>query len=91
MRFHVFDVVVLNELFDATDRRRTAFSFIWRDLMTTRRRSSWPLSADSGRWITWPHSTERHIVINLQNIDEMEDHQEGIADNKASITSSWRR
>jgi len=87
MRFHVFDVVVLNELFDATDpQANSVLLYLEEMLMTTRRRFFVALLSARFRTMDNMAAFNRsvNIVINLQNIDEMgKIIKKGIADNKA--------
>jgi len=59
MRFHIFDVVVLDELFDTADRKANAvLQYLDGMAMTTRRRFFVALlSKSSARWTTWLPST----------------------------------
>jgi CheY-like chemotaxis protein len=87
MRFHVFDVVVLNELFDAADPQANSVLHYLADMpMTTRRRFFVALVSSQFRTMdnmaAFNHSV--NIVINLKNIDEMgKIIKQGDADNKA--------
>jgi len=87
MRFHVFDVVVLNELFDADDpQANSVLLYLEEMLMTTRRRFFVALLSARFRTMDNMAAFNRsvNIVINLQNIDEMgKIIKKGIADNKA--------
>jgi len=87
MRFHLFDVVVLNELFDAADPQANGvLRYLEGMAMTTRRRFFVALL--SARFRTMDNmaafNQSVNIVINLKNIDEAgKIIKQGVADNKA--------
>jgi CheY-like chemotaxis protein len=87
MRFHIFDVVVLNELFDADDPQANDVLHYLADMsMTTRRRFFVALISSQYRTMdnmaAFNHSV--NIVINLKNMDDMgKIINQGVADNRA--------
>jgi DNA-binding NtrC family response regulator len=87
MRFHVFDVVVLNELFDAADPQANGVLCYLEDMpMTTRRRFFVALVSSQFRTMDnmAAFNGSVNIIINLKNIDEMgKIIKQGVADNKA--------
>jgi hypothetical protein len=87
MRFHVFDVVVLNELFDTVDpQTNSVHQYLEGMAMTTRRRFFVALVGEPFRTMDNMAAFNRsvNIVINLKNIDEAgKIIKQGIADNKA--------
>jgi CheY-like chemotaxis protein len=87
MRFHVFDVIILNELFDTADPQANGvLTYLEEMPMATRRRSFVALLSARFRTMDNMAAFNRsvNIVINLQNIDEMgKIIKKGIADNKA--------
>jgi CheY-like chemotaxis protein len=87
MRFHVFDVVVLNELFDVADpQANSVLNYLEDMLMTTRRRFFVVLVSSQFRTMDNMAAFNRsvNIVINLRNIDEMgKIIKQGVAENKA--------
>jgi CheY-like chemotaxis protein len=87
MRFHVFDVVVLNELFDAADPQANGVLRYLEDMpMTTRRRFFVALVSSQFRTMDnmAAFNGSVNIIINLKNIDEMgKIIKQGVADNKA--------
>ena len=87
MRFHVFDVVVLNERFDAEDpEANDVLHYLENMAMATRRRFFVALIGDSFRTMDNMAAFNRsvNIVINLKSIDEVgKIIKQGVADNKA--------
>jgi CheY-like chemotaxis protein len=87
MRFHVFDVVVLNELFDTADPLANGvLHYLEGMAMTTRRRFFVALVSAQFRTMDNMAAFNRsvNIVINLKNIDDMGTIiKQGVADNKA--------
>jgi hypothetical protein len=87
MRFHVFGVVVLNELFDAADpQANSVLQYLEEMPMATRRRLFVVLLSVRFRTMDNMAAFNRsvNIVINLQNIDEMgKIIKQGVAENKA--------
>jgi CheY-like chemotaxis protein len=87
MRFHVFDVVVLNERFDVTDpQANSVHRYLKGMAMSTRRRFFVALVSEKFR--TMDNMAAFHqsvnIIINLKNIDEAgKIIKQGVADNKA--------
>ncbi len=87
MRFHVFDVIILNELFDTADpQANSVLNYLEEMPMTTRRRSVVALL--SARFRTMDNmaafNQSVNIVINLKSIDEMgKIVKQGVAENKA--------
>jgi hypothetical protein len=87
MRFHIFDIVVINELFDVQDQKANAvLSYLGNMAMTTRRRFFVAL-------ISWTYQTmdkmaafnrSVNVVINIRSINDMSKIIErGVADNRA--------
>ncbi len=87
MRFHIFDVVVLNELFDATDpQTNDVFQYLKNMVMSTRRRFFVALVSDRYRTMDNMAAFNRsvNIIINRDSIDNIgEIIQQGVADNRA--------
>ena len=87
MRFHVFDVIVLNELFDAADPQANSVLLYLEEMpMTTRRRFFVALVSTRFRTMDNMAAFSRsvNVVINLKNIGELgKIIRQGIADNKA--------
>jgi DNA-binding NtrC family response regulator len=87
MRFHVFGVVVLNELFDTADSQTNdVLQYLESMAMTTRRRFF--VALISGKYRTMDNmaafNRSVNIVINLKNIDDTgKIIKQGVADNKA--------
>jgi CheY-like chemotaxis protein len=87
MRFHIFDVVVLNELFDTQDRKANAvLSYLANMAMTTRRRFFVALVSGTYRTMDKMAAFNRsvNVVINIQSIDNVAKIiKRGVADNRA--------
>jgi CheY-like chemotaxis protein len=87
MRFHIFDVVVLNELFDTADPQANGvLQYLENMAMTTRRRFFVALVSDTYRTMDNMAAFNRsvNIVINRKSIDNAgEIIKQGMADNKA--------
>jgi CheY-like chemotaxis protein len=87
MRFHVFAVVVLNELFDTADpEANDVLHYLGNLNMTTRRRIFVALVGDRYRTMDNMAAFNRsvNIVIHLKNIGEAgKIIQQGVADNRA--------
>jgi CheY-like chemotaxis protein len=87
MRFHVFDVVVLNELFDTENPETNDLLHYLENLsMTTRRRIFVALVSEKYRTMDNMAAFNRsvNIVINLKSIgDAGKIVKQGVADNKA--------
>ncbi len=87
MRFHIFDVVVLNELFDTADPQTNGvLRYLENMVMTTRRRFFVALVSDRYRTMDNMAAFNRsvNIVINRKSIDNVgEIIRQGVADNKA--------
>jgi CheY-like chemotaxis protein len=87
MRFHVFDVVIIDELFDAADPQANSVLLYLEEMpMTTRRRFFVALLSARFRTMDNMAAFNRsvNIVINIKNIDEMgKIIKQGVADNKA--------
>jgi CheY-like chemotaxis protein len=87
MRFHVFDVVVLNELFDtANPEGNSVLQYLENLNMTTRRRIFVALVSEKYRTMDNMAAFNRsvNIVINLKSIgDAGKIVKQGVADNKA--------
>lgn len=87
MRFHIFDVVVLNELFDTEDRKANAvLSYLEKMAMSTRRRFF--VALISGTYETMDRmaafNRSVNIVINIESIDNVATIiKRGVADNRA--------
>jgi hypothetical protein len=87
MRFHVFDVVVLNELFDTKDSRTNAvLSYLENMSMSTRRRFF--VALISGTYETMDRmaafNRSVNIVINIRSIDNAAKIiKRGVADHRA--------
>jgi hypothetical protein len=86
MRFHVFDVVVLNERFDTEDpQANDVLLYLENMAMATRRRFFVALIGDSCRTMDNMAAFNRsvNIVINLKSIEEVgKIIKQGVADNK---------
>jgi len=86
MRFHIFDVVVLNELFDTADPQTNGvLQYLENMVMTTRRRFFVALVSDIYRTMDNMAAFNRsvNIVINRNSIDDVgEIIKQGVADNK---------
>ncbi len=87
MRFHVFDVVVLNERFDVDDpQANSVHRYLEGMAMSTRRRFFVALVSEKFRTMDNMAAFNQsvNIVINLKNIDEAgKIIKQGVADNKA--------
>jgi len=87
MRFHIFDVVVLNELFDTADPQTNGvLRYLENMVMNTRRRFFVALVSDRYRTMDNMTAFNRsvNIVINRKSIDSVgEIIRQGMADNKA--------
>ena len=87
MRFHVFDLVVLNELFDTSDPQANGVhQYLEGMAMTTRRRFFVALVTARFRTMDNMAAFNRsvNIIINLKNIDEAgKIIKQGVADNRA--------
>jgi DNA-binding NtrC family response regulator len=87
MRFHIFDVVVLNELFDTADpQANDVLQYLENMVMNTRRRFFVALVSDRYRTMNNMAAFNRsvNIVINHKSIDRVgEIIRQGVADNKA--------
>ena len=87
MRFHVFDVVVLNELFDTADpQTNSVHQYLEGMAMTTRRRFFVALVTARFRTMDNMAAFNRsvNIIINLKSIDDAgKIIKQGVADNKA--------
>jgi CheY-like chemotaxis protein len=87
MRFHIFDVVVLNELFDSADpQTNSVLRYLENMVMTTRRRFFVALVSDRYRTMDNMAAFNRsvNIIINRNNVDNAgEIIQQGVADNRA--------
>lgn len=87
MRFHIFDVVVLNELFDTEDPKTNAvLSYLENMAMATRRRFFVALVSGTYRTMDKMAAFNRsvNIVINVQSIDNVAKIiKGGVADNRA--------
>ena len=87
MRFHVFDVVIIDELFDAADPQANNVLLYLEEMpMTTRRRFFVALLSAQFRTMDNMAAFNRsvNIVINLKSIDELgKIITQGVADNKA--------
>ncbi len=87
MRFHLFDVVVLNELFDTADpQANNVLQYLEGMAMTTRRRFFVALLSARFRTMDNMAAFNRsvNIVVNLKNIDEAgKIIKQGVADNRA--------
>jgi len=87
MRFHVFDVVVLNELFDEADpQANSVHQYLENMAMTTRRQFF--VALISAKFRTMDNMTafnqSVNIVINIKNIDDLcKIIKQGIAEHKA--------
>jgi CheY-like chemotaxis protein len=87
MRFHVFDVVVLDELFDAANAQANSVLHYLEEIsMTTRRRFF--VALISAKYRTMDNmaafNQSVNIVINLKSIDDVgKIIKQGVADNKA--------
>lgn len=86
MRFHIFDVVVVNEMFDTSDPdMNNVLNYLEQLTMDTRRHMFVALISE--RFRTMDNMTafnkSVNIIINVQNIDDIEKIlQSGIADNE---------
>ncbi len=87
MRFHIFDVVVLNELFDTADPQTNGvLRYLENMVMNTRRRFFVALVSDRYRTMDNMAAFNRsvNLVINLKSIDDAgKIIKQGVADNKA--------
>lgn len=87
MRFHVFDVVVLNERFDVDDQQANSVHRYLEGMpMSTRRRFFVVLVSEKFRTMDNMTAFQQsvNIVINLKNIDEAgKIIKQGVAENKA--------
>jgi hypothetical protein len=87
MRFHVFDVVVLDELFDTAEPKANAvLQYLEGMAMTTRRRFFVALLSKELRTMDNMAAFNRsvNIVINQKNIDDIvKIIKQGVADNRA--------
>lgn len=87
MRFHLFDVVVLNELFDtANPDENDVLQYLENLNMSTRRRTFVALVSDRYRTSDNMAAFNRsvNITINLKNIDDAAKIvKQGVADNRA--------
>lgn len=87
MRFHIFDVIVLNELFDTEDPKTNAvLSYLENMTMATRRRFFVALVSGTCRTMDKMAAFNRsvNIVINIQSIDNVAKIiKQGVADNRA--------
>jgi CheY-like chemotaxis protein len=87
MRFHIFDVIILNELFDTADPKANGvLQYLENMGMTTRRRSFVALISDGYRTMDNMAAFNRsvNIVINCNSINNFgEIIKQGVADNKA--------
>lgn len=87
MRFHVFDVVVLNERFDVDDQQENnVHRYLEGMAMSTRRRFFVVLVSEKFRTMDNMTAFQQsvNIVINLKNIDEAgKIIKQGVAENKA--------
>lgn len=87
MRFHIFDIVVLNELFDSTDPlANSVLRYLENMVMATRRRFFVALVTDRYRTMDNMAAFNRsvNIVIHRNNIDEVgEIIRQGVADHRA--------
>ena len=87
MRFHIFDVIVLNELFDTKDSRTNAvLSYLENMAMSTRRRFF--VALVSGIYQTMDRmaafNRSVNMVINIQSIDSIAMIiKRGVTDNRA--------
>jgi CheY-like chemotaxis protein len=87
MRFHIFDVVILNERFDSADPQTNGvLQYLANMAMATRRRLFVALVCDGCRTMDHMAAFTRsvNIVINLNNIDHVgEIIRQGVADQRA--------
>jgi DNA-binding NtrC family response regulator len=87
MRFHIFDIVVLNELFNTADSQASGvLQYLENMAMTTRRRFFVALVSDIYRTMDNMAAFNRsvNIVINRKSIDDVgKIIKQGVADNKA--------
>jgi hypothetical protein len=87
MRFHIFDVVVLNELFDSADpQTNSVLQYLTNMVMSTRRRFFVALVSDRYRTMDNMAAFNRsvNIIINRDSIDNIgELIEQGVADNRA--------
>ncbi len=87
MRFHVFDVVVLNELFDEADPQTNSVHQYMEDMaMTTRRQFFVVLVSEKFRTMDNMAAFNQsvNVIINLKNIDAAgKIIKQGVADHKA--------
>ncbi len=87
MRFHVFDLVVLNELFDTHDpAKNDVLKYMAQLVMDTRRNIFVALLTDRFRTMDNMAAFNKsvNIIVNAKNVDEMEKIlKRGIADNTA--------
>jgi DNA-binding NtrC family response regulator len=87
MRFHIFDLVVVNELFDTTNPdTNDVLQYLENLNMATRRRFLVALISDKYRTTDNMAAFNRsvNLVINLKNIDDVgKIIKQGVADNRA--------
>jgi hypothetical protein len=87
MRFHIFDVIVLNELFDSDDpQTNSVLQYLANMVMSTRRRFFVALVSDRYRTMDNIAAFNRsvNIIINRDSIDNVgEIIERGVADNRA--------
>jgi len=87
MRFHIFDVVVLNELFDSVDPpTNSVLGYLENMVMTTRRRFFVVLVSDRYRTMDGMAAFNRsvNIIINCNDIDNVaEIIRQGVVENRA--------
>jgi len=87
MRFHIFDMVVVNELFDTPDPdNNTLFKYLDRLAMETRRNMFVTLITDRFRTNDNMAAFNKsvNLIVNLKNIDEIEKVlKRGVTDNLA--------
>ena len=87
MRFHIFDVVVLNELFDTADPQTNGvLEYLENMVMITRRRFIVALVSDRYRTMDNMAAFNRsvNIIINRDSIDDVgEIIKKGVADNRS--------
>lgn len=87
MRFHIFDVIVLNELFDTKDPKRNAvLSYLENMAMSTRRRFFVALISGTCQTLDRMAAFNRSVnmVINIQGIESIAAIiKRGVTDNRA--------
>jgi CheY-like chemotaxis protein len=87
MRFHIFDVVVVNELFDTTNpEANEILQYLENQNMTTRRRFFVILVSDKYRTMDNMAAFQRsvNLIINLKNLDDAgKIIKQGLSDHKA--------